>query len=605
MDLFARQDLVRRRSRHLLLLFVLAVLGIVTVVNLVVWFFVAKVVATGGISTQPLLVFTSVATMLLIGGASLYRHMLLRKGGGAVAVSLGGTLVPADTQAPDLRRLRSVVEEMAIAAGTSIPQIFVLEDEPRINAFAAGFGGADAAIAVTRGALERLNRVELQGVVAHELGHILNGDIRLNLRLVGMLFGIVMFGMVGRHLMTVRARRSDGRAVVGVVLLGMILWVIGSIGQLCARLIKAGISRQREFLADASALQYTRNPDGLVGAFLKIAGVPGQGRLLAPESEEISHMLFEDGVGFSGWLATHPSLFARIHALRPGFRPAQFEQALARQHLPSPSGLDEDRTLAMAVAPSLPSGQTLFHVSPTAAGKSLGAWRPADLERAQAIVAAIPEVLERAARDRDEAMPLLFGLLFSLDATVEQKQRFELKARMGGSMADQAADYAERVHGLHPALGLPLAMLVVSTLKRRASSDIETIADVCIALSHADGRISLKEYGLALLLRTELAGMIHPAQAWRRPRLKLLEVEAEAVQLLAAMAHAGHTQPADAQRAFMAGLRHLLPQSAARYAPPRTGGGLARRGMAEARRAVAGGQADAGRGAGGQCRPGG
>jgi len=568
MDLFARQELVRRRSRRLLLLFALAVLGIVAAVNLLVWLFAGQVVASEGRAAIPLFAFTTAATLLLIGGASLYRSMSLRKGGGAVAVSLGGTPVPADTQAPDLRRLRNVVEEMAIAAGASMPQVFVLEDEPGINAFAAGFGGADAAIAVTRGALDRLNRAELQGVVAHEFGHILNGDIRLNLRLVGLLFGIVMLGIVGRHLLAVRTRRAAGRGVAGVMLFGVALLLIGGIGQFCARLIKAGISRQREFLADASALQYTRDPEGLVGAFLKIAGVPEKGRMQAPEAEEISHMLFADGIGFSGWMATHPPLLARIQALRPGFKPAQFEKALDRQHLPPPSGLDEDHARALAVVPPLPSEQTPFRVSPPAVGEGLGAWQPADLERAVAIVAAIPEVLDRAARDRDEAMPLLFGLLFSPEPQVGQKQRFELKARMGARMDGQAADYAERVHGLHAALRLPLAMLAVSTLKRRAAGDIEAIADVCVALAHADGRISLKEYGLALLLRAELAEVIDPARAWRRPQRKLHEVEAEAVQLLAALAHAGHAQPADAQRAFMVGLRHLLPQSAARYAPP-------------------------------------
>ncbi len=569
MDLFERQEAVRRRSRRLLVLFALAVLGIVVAVNAVVW------IALFGLGARPanplpVVLVTTVAMLLLMGGASVYRSMSLRKGGGAVAVSLGGTPVPADTQDPGLRRLRNVVEEMAIASGSSMPQVFVLEDEPRINAFAAGFGGPDAAIAVTRGALDRLNRAELQGVVAHEFGHILNGDIRLNLRLVGLLFGIVMLGIVGRHLLAVRGRRG-AREAGAAVMLGLALVVIGFVGQWFARLIKAGISRQREYLADASALQYTRDPDGLVGAFLKIAGVSGQGRMLAPEAEEISHMLFEDGVGFSGLMATHPPLLARIQALRPGFKPALFEQALARQHLPPPSGLDEDHAKAMTLAPVLPAENSAFRVSPPAVAEGIGAWQPADFERAQAIVAAIPDVLDRAARDRDEAMPLLFGLLFSSEPAIQQKQRFELKARMGERLVSQTGDYAERVHGLHAALRLPLAMLAVAVLKRRSRTDVEAIADVCIALSHADGRISLLEYGLAQVLHTELTESIDPARAWRRPHRKLPDVETEAVQLLSAMAHAGHAQPADAQRAFMVGLRHLLPASTARYSPPSQG----------------------------------
>ncbi len=571
MNLFERQEAVRRQSRWLLLLFLLAVLGILAAVNLLVWFFVGQGVAADARSIILLLVFTTAATLLLIGGASLYRMMTLRKGGAAVAASLGGMLVPPDVQEPNLRRLRNVVEEMSIAAGTSMPQIFVLEDEPGINAFAAGFAGPDAAIAVTRGALDRLNRAELQGVVAHELGHIQNGDIRLNLRLVGLLFGITMLSIVGRHLMAVRVRRSSGSGAAGVVLFGFALLAIGGIGQLCARLIKAGISRQREFLADASALQYSRDPDGLVGAFLKIAGVAGQGRMRAPETEEISHMLFEDGIGFSGWMATHPPLLARIKALRPAFKPAQFEQALARQHLPPPSGIDEDHMKALALDPALPLEGAAMRVIPAAAAEGIGAWQPADLDRARAIIAAIPDVLDRAARDRDEAMPLLFGLLFSPELPVQQKQRMELKARLGERIVGQVGDYAERVHGLHAALRFPLAMLAVATLKRRGCADIEAIADVCSALSRADGRISLKEYGLALVLRAELAEAMDPARAWRRQHRKLVDVENEVVQLLAAMAHAGHAQAADAQRAFMVGLRHVLPQSPARYGPPLRG----------------------------------
>ena len=570
MNLFERQEAVRRRSRRLFMLFALAVLGIVAAVNLVVWLSLAYIGAASFATIGQVMAMTTIGTLLLIGGASFYRTMTLRKGGGAVAMALGGTPVPVDTHDPGLRRLLNVVEEMAIASGSALPQVFVLEDEPRINAFAAGFGGPDAAIAVTRGALDRLNRQELQGVVAHEIGHILNADIRLNLRLVGLLFGITMLGVVGRFL--VSTRNGDGkREAGGLIPLGLALMALGAIGLWFARLIKAGISRQREYLADASALQYTRDPDGLVGAFLKIAGVPGQGRMLAPEAEEISHMLFEDGLGFSGWMATHPPLLDRIRAIRPGFKPEKFNEALSRQQLAAPSGLDEDHAKAMVEPPPLPPEATSIRVSPGAVAEGLGGWRPDDVQRAQAVIAAIPGVLDRAARDREEAMPLLFGLLFSAEPTVQKKQRFELKARMGERMTGQSADYAERVHGLHAALRLPLAMLALATLKRRSKTDVAAVADVCTALSHADGRITLLEYGLAQLLHAELQASADPATAWRQPRVKLADVEADVVQLLAVLAHAGHAQPAEAQRAFMAGMPHVLPQSSARYAPPAQG----------------------------------
>lgn len=567
MNFFERQEAVRRRSRRLVGLFALAVTGIVIAVNAITW--VAFVLVPGRPeSALSVFLLTTAGTLLLMGGASLYRIVSLKKGGVAVATALGGTPVPPDTQDANLRRLRNVVEEMSIAAGAPMPQVFVLEDEPRINAFAAGFSPADAAVAVTRGALDRLNRSELQGVIAHELGHILNGDIRLNLRLMGGLFGIVMLGLVGRQvLFSVRGR---DRNVAPVLMLAALLVVVGGIGLWAARLIKAGISRQREFLADASAVQFTRDPDGLVGAFCKIAGVSGGGRMAAPEAEEVSHMLFEDGIGFSGWMATHPPLLDRIRAIRPGFKPEKFDEALARQQLPPPSGLDEDHALGFA-PPPLPAEDSLMRIAPAAVADGIGAFRPADVQRAQAITAALPGVLDRAARDREEAMPLLFGLLFSAQPAVQQRQRFELKARMGEAMVGQAGDYAERVHGLHAALHLPLAMLALSTLKRRSRSDLEAIADVCFALSHADGRVTLLEYGLAQLLRAELTDAVDPKAAWRRADRKLAELEGDILQLLAIMAHAGHPAPAEAQRAFMVGLQHVLPQSAARYSPPTQG----------------------------------
>ena len=572
MDLFARQEAVRRRSRWLLVLFGLAVAGIVLAVDAAVLLVLA---ASGGLkpgSVAGVLAITTVATLLLIGGASLYRTMSLRKGGASVALAMGGTPVPPDVQEPALKRLRNVVEEMAIAAGTSVPQVFVLEDETRINAFAAGFGTADAAIAVTRGALDRLNRSELQGVIAHEFGHIVNGDIRLNLRLVGVLFGIVMLGIVGRHLLgqrrVARAGRRDG---AGLVLFGIALIIVGALGQFFARLIKAGISRQREFLADASALQYTREPDGLVGAFLKIAGVPGEGRLMAPEAEEISHMLFQDGFGFSGWMATHPPLFDRIRALRPGFKAARLDDAFARQGMAPPSGMDEDRALGLAPAAPLPPPEHRIIASPAAVSASMGQCQRADHDRAVAVFGALPETVERAARDREDALPLLYGLLLAKAGPVRVKQRVEMAARVPASLVGQAQDFADRLEDLHAALRLPLAQLALASLKRRPRAELQAIADVCFALVHADGQVSLFEYALASLLRQDLEAFVEPGAPWRRPERRLVDLENDVVAVLAAMAHAGHAATADAQRAFMAGLQRVLPNSTARYVPP-TGG---------------------------------
>ena len=220
-----------------------------------------------------------------------------------MAGQLGGRLVNPHTNDPDERKLLNVVEDMAIASGVAVPLVFVLNDEKGINAFAAGFSPNDAAIAATRGCVQMLSRDELQGVIAHEFSHLLNGDMRLNLRLIGLVHGILVIGLIGKLMLRSGAegsryrsgRRSGGGAVI-VILLGVTLAIIGYVGVFFGRLIKAAVSRQREFLADASAVNYTRNPDGIAGALKKIGGHPRQARLLAPAAEQASHMFFGNGL---------------------------------------------------------------------------------------------------------------------------------------------------------------------------------------------------------------------------------------------------------------------------------------------------------------------
>jgi Zn-dependent protease with chaperone function len=280
LDFFDAQDKRRRATRWLVLVFLLATTVIIAAVTLIVAAALALAqpqLAAGALdpawlsANAGLLATVAGATAGVIGLASLYRTARLSAGGGQVARELGATPVPTDVQDPLRRRLRNVVEEMAIASGVPVPEIYVLEQEPGINAFAAGFNPGDAAVAVTRGTLETLDRDELQGVVAHEFSHILNGDMRLNIRLMGLLFGILAIALAGRMVLRgtrhVRVSGRSGRNGAPVVLVvGVGLFLIGSIGVLFARLIKAGVSRQREYLADASAVQFTRQTQGIAGA---------------------------------------------------------------------------------------------------------------------------------------------------------------------------------------------------------------------------------------------------------------------------------------------------------------------------------------------------
>jgi Zn-dependent protease with chaperone function len=269
-------------------------------------------------------VLTTVVVLAIICGASLFKTLSLRAGGGVVARSLGGARIERNTRDPALRRLHNVVEEMAIASGVTMPEVYVLENEDGINAFAAGNSPADAAIAVTRGAATLLTRDELQGVVAHEFSHILNGDMRLNLRLLGWIFGLLVIAIVARIVLQSSPRTSsrDRRDGAGALMLAALaVMVLGYIGVFFGRLLQAAVSRHRERLADASAVQFTRNPLGLSGALLKIAGVSSGSRLNKPEVEEVAHMLF--AAGMPRLFATHPSLEERLKALDPAFRTAE------------------------------------------------------------------------------------------------------------------------------------------------------------------------------------------------------------------------------------------------------------------------------------------
>ena len=326
MNFFAAQDKARRASKRLVVAYIVATALIVTGVTTIVGFALFMFTNSGfgytpgqfAANNSGILGATALLTTLFIVGASMFKTATLSTGGGAVARQVGGTLVSADVRDPQRRRLRNVVEEMAISSGVPVPEIYVLEDESGIYAFAAGFAPTDAAVAVTRGALELLDRDELQGVVAHEFSHILNGDMRLNIRLMGVLFGILALSLIGRlivrggyHTSIVTSRRDRSAPVILIIGLG--LAILGGIGLFFARVIKAGVSRQREYLADASAVQFTRQSRGIANALKKIGGYAHGSNIEAADPEEVSHMLFGSGSKLSGLFATHPPLVCLLY----------------------------------------------------------------------------------------------------------------------------------------------------------------------------------------------------------------------------------------------------------------------------------------------------
>ena len=567
MNFFEHQERARRGSFRLVLLFALAVVCIVLAVDAAVLLF------TG--STGAALAAT-VLTLAVIGLGSLYRIASLRGGGAAIAAQMGGTWVPEDTLDPQLRRLRNVVEEVAIASGVPVPRLFVLEQETGINAFAAGYSPSDAAIEVTRGALERLNRDELQGVIAHEFSHVLNGDMRLNIRLVGVLFGIMMLSLIGQRILF-HGRLGRSRDGLPLVLAALVAVVVGSIGVFFGRLIKAGVSRQREYLADASAVQFTRQTRGLAGALKKIAGLPA-GSVLneRADAEEIGHMLFGPGLHLSSWMATHPPLLERIRRLEPGFDPAQLRALQARWQHAAPDGLAEDRALGLAAAggpPPLPSADARIPVSPPQVAGQVAAPAEDDYARAHDLVEGMDGELRALAVDRGQVMPLLAALLLDRDPGLAGRQHALLAARCGEELAARAmALRAGVLARLHPALRLPLAQLAFPALRRHPRPELERFLQAIDAMVHADGQVSVFEYCLSRLLQVQVREALDPARHVRFGRSRAPGVRQEFATLLAVLAQAGHPgQPEQARRAYAAGLRRILQRDHLPYAPPAEG----------------------------------
>jgi len=576
MNFFAHQDRARRQTRRMLAMFAFAVVAIVLLVDLLVIVGLAHgQVRPRGIAVLSVLVFGVIAT------GSLYRIATLRAGGAAVAAQLGAIEVPHDTGDFAYRRLRNIVEELAIASGVPVPQVFVLEQEAGINAFAAGYAPADATITVTRGALDKLTREELQGVIGHEFSHVLNGDMRLNIRLVGVVFGILMLSVAGRRIAeNVRGRDSSGAMTFGLLLAG-----VGYIGVVFARMIKAAISRQREFLADASAVQFTRQTEGIAGALKKIGALAEGSKLSLDDREEVAHMLFGDGVGYRALFATHPPLLDRIRRLDPSFTRDGF--AAIRSAWAQPVLLDGEARDAAGVsiagfAPAggalprvrgarrttLPAGDAELRIEVDGVVGQVGNPGSDDRVAARALRRTMPRELREAARQPERAIPLLFALVLDATAEVRQRQLARVADAFDSGTATLARTLRVATAQLHPMQRLPLASLAFPALRRRPRPQLERFVATLRALVDADGEVTLHEYCLARLVDVQVVDALDPAKSGRAGRLKLHDVEMELKDLLAILARHGNPDPERARRAYALGLAEVLPQARFAYQPP-------------------------------------
>jgi Zn-dependent protease with chaperone function len=575
MDFFAAERRARTRTSRLLVLFALAVAGTVVsgYLGSVFLLHAVKVRAAMGHYRaygqqdfapalelwQPFLfALVSAATLGVIALASLYKWSEFSAGGSAVAESVGGRRVDPHSTDFHEHQLLNVVEEMSIAAGLPVPAVYILDDEPGINAFAAGLTTNDAVVTVTRGTLEKLSRDELQGVVAHEFSHILNGDMRLNVRVSAILFGILVIGLAGRAALwsmrygRIGGSRDDkgagGTAVVLAVGLGLL--VIGYVGYFFGRLIQASVSRQREFLADASAVQFTRNPAGVSGALKKIGGYAVGSSLDTHKAAGISHFFFAQAFtsSFSDLWATHPPLVERIRAIEPAFDGAFPEPAAA---------VDISRASPTRQAPRAPSATVAASAAFGAALAAAAGTLTADgADDARSLLSEVPQALRTAARSPHDAPFLLYGLLLGDDAGVRSKQMKAIAASDGGDALHTLQLLEPALQQLKPAHKLPLAQLALPALKALPASALGGFAETLDTLVRSENTVTPFEFALQRLVLQALRVSRAPS-ASATQLFSFQAVTREISVVLSSLAHASSDSREAAEEAFNEGKSQL------------------------------------------------
>jgi len=570
MDFFEHQDKARKNTKLLVVYFVIAVACIIAsvyIASLLIFYGVQSQQQAGDPARElvlwdPWLFFkVALGTLGVVVIGSLYKTAVLGKGGSAVAESLGGRLVDSNTTHPDERKLRNVIEEMAIASGVPVPKIYVLDDEEGINAFAAGHSPSDAAIGVTRGCMTLLSRDELQGVIGHEFSHILNGDMRLNLRLMGVVFGIVCLAVIGRILLYSRSRDRDKNPMM---LLGLALIIIGAIGVFFGRLIQAALSRQREFLADASSVQFTRNPAGLSGALQKIGGVGSQ--LESPHTAEASHMFFGNGLSkpFLGMLATHPPLDERIRAIDPGWDGKFKEGGVTAVEAesprvglkPPPSRFPFPPVLGMAGAPV---GAASFATNPVQAGSvlpNLGKPTPLQLRYAEDLRTSFSGKIQSAAREPLDATALVYAMLLSRNEALRAKQLTELAKRTAPGVSEATAALWPEVAPVVARVRLPLVNLALPALRQLRPDEFQQFSRALQWLIESDERIEVFEFVLQKIVRRHLAplGQTRSASIQYHTLKPLIR---DCGVVLSVLANAGGGNAGEVERAFRTGAPYL------------------------------------------------
>jgi len=540
-----RQDAARRNTRRMLVLFALGIVSTAALLYLVV------ALSMGSFDPTIFLgVFLLVTGAVFI--AALFKVFQLSHGGKTVAMALGGRPVAPESRDPDERKLRNVVEEMAIASGVPVPEIYVLDQEMSINAFAAGYSPADAAIGVTRGTIQNLNREELQGVIAHEFSHILNGDMKLNIRLISLIFGLVFLTVIGRiflHSRPVRSRSDDGKAEVALPLIGLCLILVGWISVFFGKLIQSAVSRQREYLADASAVQFTRNPLGLAAALKKIGILSSRSYIGSPQAEEAAHLFFAKGIkGFwSNIFATHPPLEKRIQLLDPSFD-GDFTKltlkSIASQTRPEPQ--PSEKKSPQRVFPRIPI--------PMAAAALSGGYETT--QEAQQVLQTLPPSVRTMCSDPLGAISLIYSTLLDSHPSIFQSQLAQITKTYGEQLARECTRAATELHQLSRSQKLAIVSLSTPPLRQMSPDQFETFNRLLKELVYSNEEVDLFEFCVLKNIEHNLKGHFFPHRI-RLGTAGTQPLKNEISAVLSILAQTETDDPQEVITAFEKGAKHM------------------------------------------------
>ncbi|TVQ10354.1 MAG: hypothetical protein EA368_07530 [Leptolyngbya sp. DLM2.Bin27] len=562
MNFFEHQDQARHNTTKLILVFGLAVMVmILALYGVAIAVLAAESNGPVRLWRPGILLAVATGTIGLMAVGSSTKMAQLTQGGHGIAQELGGRKLSPATDDPAELRLLNVVSEMALAAGTPIPTLYLLDDEPGINAFAAGYSADDAVIGVTRGCLDQLSRDELQGVIGHEFSHILNGDMGLNLKLIGVIHGLLLIYMVGRVGLRLgyysggpsRRSNDNNKSQRALFAAAMAMVVIGYLGVLGGRLIKSAVSREREFLADASAVQFTRNPDGIAGALRKIGQLSAGSSLVSPMAETASHLFFGEANGslafLGSWFATHPPLGVRLRRLGQAPIAAGFaaEPPLAANDSPAMGFQAATAVAPVPIATETPSADRFLTALGTTDGQQL--------KQVRSLLDQLPAGLKTALHDPLAATAVVFALLVRTKPALQAQQIEYLSATYGPEIKQRVGQFYRQIRTLEPGQDLLLIEALVPALKQLGPEAGQQFLKTAQALSQPGGRLQLKSFTLQLILRKRLAHAM-----LRHPGAEIDRLEAiwdDTLTLLSLLARIGHTRQDDALYAFKLGLSQL------------------------------------------------